>query len=192
MKTFIEIGTCDFDTCAPLVASGSWRGIMCEPVPKYFNSLSEELKDMPYRYNLNMNNVAISSADGKVEMAVSTTANASSWVRGISHITSEQHSGARLSDHPLNAHNYEEEKLKVTAWTLDTLLKHERYIHQIDLLKIDTEGHELDILEAYSWDLLPTMIKCEHHHIDDKKLRILLESKGYVVWTEQYDIYAIR
>ena len=27
MKTFIEIGTCDFDTNLPLIESGEWKGL---------------------------------------------------------------------------------------------------------------------------------------------------------------------
>lgn len=46
MKTFIEIGTCDFDTNIPLIESGEWLGVMCEPAPIYFGSLDKQSKDI--------------------------------------------------------------------------------------------------------------------------------------------------
>ena len=63
---------------------------------------------------------------------------------------------------------------------------------KIDYLKIDTEGHEMNILDSYSWNILPSFIKIEHAHIDDVYAKSLLEARGYVVYTEASDMYAIR
>ena len=65
-------------------------------------------------------------------------------------------------------------------------------ITRIDYLKLDTEGHEMDIFSAYDWRVLPTFIKLEHHHIDDIKMKKMLEERGYIVYTEGRDIYAVR
>ena len=65
-------------------------------------------------------------------------------------------------------------------------------ITHIDYLKLDTEGHEMDIFSAYDWRVLPTFIKLEHHHIDDIKMKKMLEERGYIVYTEGRDIYAVR
>ena len=65
-------------------------------------------------------------------------------------------------------------------------------IQYIDFLKVDTEGHETDIFEAYDWSVHPTMIKLEHWHIDDRKMKHLLENQGYIVYTEERDMYAVR
>lgn len=43
-----------------------------------------------------------------------------------------------------------------------------------------------------NWSVKPTFIKLEHFHIDDTKMRTLLEKQGYLCYTENYDIYAIR
>jgi hypothetical protein len=40
MKTFLEIGTCDFDTLNFLSDAG-WRGVMVEPVKKYLNNVPQ-------------------------------------------------------------------------------------------------------------------------------------------------------
>ena len=51
---------------------------------------------------------------------------------------------------------------------------------------------EINILDSYSWNILPSFIKIEHAHIDDIYARSLLEARGYVVYTELSDMYAIR
>ena len=65
-------------------------------------------------------------------------------------------------------------------------------IKYIDYLKVDTEGHETDIFGAYDWSVKPTFIKLEHSHIDDVKMKNLLEKQGYMCYTESNDMYAIR
>ena len=32
----------------------------------------------------------------------------------------------------------------------------------------------------------------EHKHIDDQRMRKILEAQGYMVWVEVEDLYAIR
>ena len=59
-------------------------------------------------------------------------------------------------------------------------------------MKVDVEGHEMDIFEAYDWSIYPTFIKLEHFHIDDLNMRRILEREGYIVYTEGRDIYAVR
>ena len=75
--------------------------------------------------------------------------------------------------------------------TLDSLIAKHKFEH-INYLKIDVEGHELNILDNYSWEIEPDVIKCEHAHIDDIYLSELLKSKGYIVYVETSDIYAIK
>ena len=65
-------------------------------------------------------------------------------------------------------------------------------ITYIDFMKVDVEGHEMDIFGAYDWRVKPTMIKLEHQHIDDIKMAKILEKQGYIVYTEGKDMYAIR
>ena len=50
----------------------------------------------------------------------------------------------------------------------------------------------MNILDSYSWNILPSFIKIEHAHIDDVYAKSLLEARGYVVYTEASDMYAIR
>ena len=41
MKTFLEVGTCDFNTLNYLSDLG-WRGVMVEPVKKYLNNIEQK------------------------------------------------------------------------------------------------------------------------------------------------------
>ena len=59
-------------------------------------------------------------------------------------------------------------------------------------MKVDVEGHENDIFESYQWTVKPTFMKIEHAHIDDLLLRDILEKQGYMCYTEQNDMYAVR
>ena len=76
-------------------------------------------------------------------------------------------------------------------------------IDKIDFLKIDTEGHEMSVLNGFPWpNLKPTVIECE---FEDNKTRslgysatdlaVFLQDKGYVVVvSEWYPItrYGVR
>jgi FkbM family methyltransferase len=191
MKTFIEIGTCDFDTNLPLIESGEWKGIMCEPAPLYFGSLKKKCETAKNFENLILENIAISDYNGQVEFAVARNnlVAVHSWQRGISSVVSDHHKGERLFDYHANK-NLIAETIEVPCLTLDDLI-HKHKVESIDYLKIDAEGHEMNIIDAYSWKIKPTLIKLEHTHIDDIHIANLLQSKGYIVYTEQRDIYAI-
>jgi FkbM family methyltransferase len=192
MKTFIEIGTCDFDTNIPLIESGEWAGIMCEPAPTYFKNLEDICKDIKNKENLILENLAISDYNGRLDFAVARNDHSieNSWQRGISSVVSDHHIGERLFDYDVNK-NLIAETIEVPCLTLDDLI-HKHRVTSIDYLKIDAEGHEMNIINAYSWGIKPTIIKLEHIHIDDIYMANLLQEQGYIVYTEQRDIYAIK
>ena len=192
MKTFIEIGTCDFDTNIPLIESGEWTGIMCEPAPTYFKNLEDICKDIKHRENLILENLAISDYNGRLDFAVARNDHSieNSWQRGISSVVSDHHIGERLFDYDVNK-NLIAETIEVPCLTLDDLI-HKHRVTSIDYLKIDAEGHEMNIINAYFWGIKPTIIKLEHIHIDDIYMANLLQEQGYIVYTEQRDIYAIK
>ena len=194
MKTFIEIGSCDFDTNIDLISSGKWRGIMVEPTEKYFANLTRLVADNPHRENLVLQNIAISDYDGMIEFAEAKDMSTGSrglgaWRRGISSVVSDNHKGERLFDLGDNK-QFIEHTRQVPCMTLDSLIEHHQVEH-INYLKIDVEGHEMNILESYSWQIKPDFIKMEHSHIDDLYAANMLRQLGYLVYTEQNDMYAI-
>ena len=178
-KVFVEIGTSNFDTLIPLIKNG-WQGYCVEPVVEYINDLTE------LNENVVLSNCAISSYDGTLKMYQSVTDNVL-WSRGISHAVEQQ--GSKL----LESKKYSyltKGVIDVPCYTLSTYIKRMGITH-IDFLKVDVEGHENDIFDAYDWIVKPTFMKIEHRHIDDKKLKKTLEDQGYIVYTESYDIYAV-
>ena len=102
-KTFIEIGTCDFDTNIDLITSGRWIGVMCEPADKYRANLENLVQNNPYRHNLFIEPVAISDKDGELDFAEAKDTSTGPrglglWRRGISSVISDNHKGERLFD----------------------------------------------------------------------------------------------
>ena len=174
-KVFVEIGVCDFDTLYPLQKNG-WKGYYVEPVKEYADKLKGDVTQC-----------AISSYDGMIEFYVSQS-NGEQWVRGISHAVEQK--GTKLLELNANKH-FISRKVTVPCYTLQSFCKM-KDIQYIDYLKVDTEGHETDIFESYDWSVHPTLIKLEHFHIDDLNMKRILESQGYIVYTEGRDIYAIR
>ena len=179
MKTFVELGVCDFSTLEPLLDNG-WEGYFVEPIERYAKKLEGK----------NITQAAISSYNGELKMYQSKeyTENNLTWVNGISHAVEQQ--GEKLLSLPENEHLIEN-TITVPCYTLQTYLKINN-ITSIDYLKMDVEGHETDIIEAYDWSVLPTYIKMEHVHIDDIKMKDILEEQGYIVSLERRDLYAIR
>ena len=179
-KVFVEIGVCDFDTLQPLERNG-WKGYYVEPVKEY----ADKLRCEPLTGDVTQ--CAISSHDGMIEFYVSRS-DQEEWVKGISHAVKQR--GTKLLEIG-NNRKLVSRKITVPCYTLQSFCKM-KDIQYIDFLKVDTEGHETDIFEAYDWSVHPTMIKLEHFHIDDLNMKRILEKEGYIVYTEGRDMYAVR
>lgn len=87
-------------------------------------------------------------------------------------------------------HHYKERAGKSTqkapTITLDQLLAINDAPERIDYLSLDTEGAELEILEAFSWEYDIRLITVEHNNGKNKdSLAALLEAKGYTKATEE-------
>ena len=194
MKHFIEIGSCDIDTYLELIKGGKWNGIFVEPSPVYRANLKKLISQIKESYNCIIEEAVISDHDGVIEFTTAKDTSTKSrklgtWRRGIGSVTSETHKGERLFDLGNNK-DFIDEVLYLPCMTLDSLI--EKYkVKNLDYLKLDTEGHETNILDAYSWDIKPSIIKLEHTHIDDVYMSELLKSHGYMVYVEHSDMYAM-
>ena len=182
IKTFVEIGVSDFNTLEKLVDNG-WEGYFVEPVKRYANKLRA-------KGYTNVSECAISSYNGDLKMYQSKeqTDDDMLWINGISHAVDQK--GTKLLELENNT-DYVEDIIIVPCYTLDEYFRVNN-ITKVDYLKLDVEGHETDIMQAYNWSVYPTFIKLEHYHINDILMRELLESKGYIVTTEERDMYAVR
>jgi len=181
-KVFLEIGTCDFDTCLPLAEAG-WSGYMIEADPRY----AEIMANKTAQYDVKVDNMAVSNKNGIV--AFNQSIQTDDWARGIGVVDDADHLGARLLDLPANAH-FLMDKIEVPCCRLDTYLLANEIDH-IDFMKIDVEGHELNILGVYSWKVKPTFVKIEHAHIDAELIINILHKQGYMTWVESEDIYGV-
>lgn len=189
MKTFIEIGSCDFDTNLDLIKGGDWTGVIVEASPLIYKSLYAKATAVANCNNVFCENFAISNRIGTIKFAVAK--DKEGWSRGIGSIIDDNHEGTCLYELADNATRYFDEIVEIPCITLDYLIERYSFLGQVDYLKLDTEGHELTILKAYSWKIKPTFIKLEHKHVDDIAVRKILEAQGYTVYTEKDDIYAI-
>jgi FkbM family methyltransferase len=180
-KFFVEIGTCDFDTCLPLTKNG-WKGLMVEPVLGLLNNL-------PKTEGVIYDNCAVSDKTGETEVRyydLEFTKDAKAlqhWARGVGNI----HPTA--NHFKLNRQWQKWERVdKVPCYTLDDLLtKHQ--VEKIDFLKLDCEGMDYAILKAFSFKIKPSVITAEIQHEDSGlgtgvkagSIRGLLEKEGYLV-----------
>lgn len=175
MKTFIEIGSCDFNTLNHLSDKG-WRGVIVEPVKEYFDNLEK-------KPNISYLNCAVDIMSGTTKM-----------YRWNKDIVDADHDYRGMTTMNLKNTSFANQTTEITVPTITyTELVHSNQIERVDLLKIDTEGHDLKILKtvAFNSNIRPKIIKVEHAHCDLSEMKAFLESKNYHVEVETYDIYAI-
>jgi FkbM family methyltransferase len=196
MKFFIEIGSADFDTLIPLAEKG-WSGVFIEPVETLAQNLIQKIKEKKLK-NVKVFNYAISGSDGEVEMAQVTDFHwegEQNWARGVSHISKGNTRGRCLLEtvNDVLARTYKNTKCQ----SLNSLVEHLEnskvcgFDGKIDFLRVDAEGHELDIIEPYNWKIKPSLIKVEHAHCDLDGVTDTLRKEGYFTLLEEYDVYGI-
>jgi len=186
MKTFVELGACDFENLTSLLMA-DWKGYFIEPIPHYMDSLKADVERQGLSQNAIFEQSAITDYDGEIELVYVTNPD-EQWKRGISHV--KPNGKNNYTSNLIGYNNFDYNFIKVNALTLNSfLIKHQ--IDEIDLLKIDVEGHELVILEKYDWCIKPKYLKIEHKFVNDLRLTNLLADKGYFLWQEKDDLYAI-
>lgn len=179
IKYFVEIGSCNFDNLNAQLGKKGWKGIVVEPVKEYYDSLQKH--EGVYYVN-----AAIDNTSGTRNMDVFRP-----------DVVDRDPDFAGMSS--FSEYTLEENKRLVSPREVTTMTYLELIstypIPVIDFLKIDTEGHDWVILQdvVYDGPRRPRLIKFEYTHFKDKsyKVRKFLEDKGYLVYTEHYDMYAI-
>jgi len=178
MKTFLEIGSCDFDTLSHLSHYG-WRGVILEPIPENFNNIK-------FEENVHYINAAIYPTDGITTMYTATKElkQADSDFKGMS--TLLEGSNEILT-----------EKVEVKTICFNTLFRVTN-ITEIDYLKIDTEGYDGEVLQMFPWDVCkPKYIKFESEHLSTMRVNLndtlsLLHHHGYHTEVDKHNTYAIK
>lgn len=186
-KVFVEIGSCDFDNLDCLLDEG-WAGYFIEPIPESINSLINKVR-RPNRM-AQFHNIAISDRDGTMDMVYIDPKTASEeWVRGISH-SAKGGSNLIYLNERLGHQIGNKKTITVPCLTLDTYLQRHG-ITRIDMLRVDVEGHEIDVLQNYSWTIKPKYIKIEHKFVDLNKLWGIITKQGYEIMNHQDDLYCV-
>lgn len=198
-KFFIEIGVSNFETLHGLLSQG-WYGLMVEPLEDMFHSILEHP-------NLIKEKVALDTQDGFADFLVVKNPEIYTDPQGVLGMSSLVSSTGPLHD---EMYNDKLKKIQVQTMRLDTLVTKHR-IENIDLLKIDIEGKDVEVLLDYSFKIKPTFIKFEHIHysgteydasvagfdqdtMTQKYNQLLdrLREMGYMCWQEYSDVYCIR
>jgi len=173
----VEIGTSDFRTQA-----GKEHGLFVEPVKEHFDRLPNCLKE----------NVAVSNYEGEIDIyyipsKVINSENLPNWVRGCNSVNEPHPSLVELgySDY------IKVDKVKVVR--IKSLIDKHKIIF-IDLLKIDTEGHDCIILNDFldTVDIKPKVIQFESNVLS-KQIDIInvvkrLEVYGYKCSQVKHDM----
>jgi len=147
---FVQIGGNDGKIADPLFPFHSqfpWSGTIVEPVPFYFNRLVERNSSNPL---LRLINKAISSEDGTLEIYYVSP--------DCEHIYKDWHRGLASTDPAhIIKHGVDKEHLAsvlVDSFTPARLMESSQ-VEGLDLLVIDTEGHELPIIKSWPYLRFP-------------------------------------
>lgn len=175
MKTggfFVEFGAMDgveLSNTLLLEKYYGWNGIVAEPLPELFNKISKNR-------SCSADPRCVSSKTGQRVPFIKAEFEALSTMKEyISH------------DHWADTRSNNSIEIEVETVTLDDLLDFHNAPEEIDYLSIDTEGSELLILEAFSFDRKINIITAEHNHASHKiPMRKFLESKGYKLIHSEY------
>lgn len=162
---FVEFGSTDgvwLSNTYYLEKTLGWKGILAEPCQRYRS-------DLPKNRDCSLDFRCVWSKSGDKILFNETNNAELSTIDQFS--DSDGHAGNRA-----NGKRYEVETV-----SLDDLLEFHRAPRKIDYLSVDTEGSELDILSAFSWDQYDVrLITVEHNYTPAReKIYDLLTSKGY-------------
>lgn len=172
-KVMIDVGAHSGTALASFLDMG-WRIFAFEPDDKNRAKLLERLATHKNKQLVSLDSRCISNKSQK----------------GVSFFTSEQSTGIS----GLSAfHETHHESQKVDITTLTEFFE-DKPLPEVDFLKIDTEGHDLFVLQGFPWERgKPAVIECE---FEDTKtvplgytfhdLARFLVDKGYTVYVSEW------
>jgi FkbM family methyltransferase len=187
---FVQIGSHNGNDNDPLARyidkHPGWRGVMVEPIPHQFATLQSR-RGADDR--LRLVQAAITEHDGHVDMTVVETDESTPyWLSQLSSIESDvivrhEHLVPGLSDRLRT--------VQVPALTFATLVTG---LDRIDVLHIDTEGHDAKILAQVDLDRWrPAIIMFESVHLESGErasCEARLRSHGYELVANEFDTVA--
>ena len=172
-STMIDVGA-HFGTALKPFLDKGWRILAFEPDENNRAQLLQMLEGHPYKENVSVDIRALSNVHE--ENAVFYRSNESTGISGLSAFH-ETHKAGNTVD----------------ITTLTNVLE-SRQLEDIQFLKIDTEGYDLNVLRGFPWDSIkPAIIECE---FEDSKtvplgytyhdLATYLVELGYTVYVSEW------
>jgi FkbM family methyltransferase len=155
-------------------ALSGWQGVNIEPLPLYFQRLADA---RPNDVNLN---VAVSESVGTLDLIVDHTE------PGLSTMTQELADGYERAGHNL-------EHIQVPARPLADIVREHCGNRVVDFLKIDAEGHELEILrgtDLAAWR--PRVIVIESGFKPEEWALILVNAGYLLSGSDLWNRYYVR
>jgi FkbM family methyltransferase len=167
---FVEVGAYDglsMSNSYLLEYKYNWKGVCIEANPTYFSHLTTNRPNC-----INLPYAVFNENDKEMLFIDDKTGGCSGFVETNSH--------SHILHNPI---------ITVRTKKLTTILEEINAPSFIEFLSLDTEGSEWEILNSHDFDKYTFGYICvEHNFIDSnrKKLRKLLESKGYIFYRENY------
>jgi FkbM family methyltransferase len=171
MRTFLEIGSCDFDTLN-FLADDNWQGAIVEPMKKYLNRLERKEGVLYLNYALDK--------EAGFKTIYEYPDEITSLDKDYTGMSSFYKRSDNMLEHIVPTITYSE-LMAICEFT------------QIDYLKIDTEGHDEIILEqVLDYHIKPQQIKVEHKYCNRHRMIELLKSHDYSVNVLEQDLFATQ
>jgi FkbM family methyltransferase len=190
----VQIGANDGSTGDPLLpffASTRWRAVLVEPIPRLNEALRARYAGRP---EVAIERCAISDRDGHTEIfRLPDDPQSPAWFQQLASLDRSV-----LAKH---GHSIPDIESRIVAETVPTLtvasLLRRHSLTRIDLLVIDTEGHDYRILRQFDLgSLRPLIVMFEHQHLSeaDKAAAFALLRAHRYAWAEtpEGDVLAWR
>jgi FkbM family methyltransferase len=189
----VEIGSNDgvqHDHLRPFILSRDWRGVMVEPQPHVFARLERNYAEVA---GVALENAAIADRDGTIPFYYPAPPDDDEreglpdWYDGIGSLSRD----AVLS-HAAHIPDLERRVVRVEVRSLTyASLCRAHGLDLVDLLLLDTEGHDWEILRAIDFPQQPPrLLVYEHFHLppaERRACRAHVESLGYETMEEGFD-----
>lgn len=195
---FVEIGANDgdqHDHLRPLILAHAWRGVLVEPVPFVFERLAANYAGLE---RVALENVAIAERDGELPffhlapVDDHAAVGLPQWYDGIGSLSRDSVLGHRRVIPDIDDRVVE---TRVRCLTFDSLCA-AHGLATIDLLLVDTEGHDDEILGTVDFDRYhPVLVGYEHYHVGrarQSRCRAFLDAAGYESFEEGFDTWCLR
>ena len=196
---FIKVGANDGLKTDPfgklILNSKNWSGALIEPVPYLFDKLKKNYSSKRFSLhqiaisNHNRSTILYSLDTDQFKNDKQDSKFYKDWMDGISSIDKEH-----IKKH-INKKFYKYIKeLKVKVQTLEQFIEYE-FIFKPNLVHIDTEGHDLVVLESLNLSInKPNTLLIEHAHLSENskiKLHQILKKNKYFIIRSNWDTFAI-